>query len=93
MGHYAVSAVRYEAAGVMIRQVLLHELAAGGMGPPLEIGRDQLIGAVERGRVVAVPSGASEPSPIRLIQIRGRSYLRCDDLYEPSDDLTGLPSF
>jgi hypothetical protein len=93
MGHYAVSAVRYEASGVIIRQVLLHELAAGGMGPPVEIGRDQLIGAVERGRVVAVPSGKSEPFPIRLIQIRGRRYLRCDEFCDPSDDLTGLPSF
>lgn len=93
MGHYAVSAVRYEASGIMIRRVLLHELAAGGMGPPVEVGREQLIGAVERGRVVAVPKGTSAPSPIRLIQIRGRRYLRCDEFCEPSDDLTGLPSF
>lgn len=93
MEHYAVSAVRYEASGILIRRVLLHALAAGGMGPPLEIGREQLIGAVERDRVVAVPNGTSAPSPIRLIQIRGRCYLRCDELCEPADDLTGLPSF
>jgi hypothetical protein len=98
MTDYAVSAVRYSAEGSLVSRVQLHEIIAGRVGPPLEVGRDQLVGAVETGRVVVAirkePTGRYEPhGAIRLVGIKGRCYLRCDGDGSPSDDLSGLPPF
>jgi len=95
---YAVSAVRYDMDGNMIRKVHLHELCAGWMGPPIEVERDQLLGAVESGHVVVALqrafAGRHATAPrIRSIRTNGCIYLRCDDADEAADDLTGLPSF
>jgi hypothetical protein len=95
---YAVSAVRYTAEGSLVHRVRLHEVLPVSVGPPLEVGRDELVGVLEAGRlVVAVrqhPGGRYSPiTTIRLVGLKGRTYLRCDRMIAPSDDLSGLPHF
>jgi hypothetical protein len=95
---YAVSAVRYTAEGALVQRVRLHELLPAEIGPPLEVGRDQLVDVLETGRlVVAVrvhPTGRHSPlTTIRLVGLKGRSYLRSDGVVAASDDLSGLPHF
>ena len=97
-GDYAVSAVRYTAEGSLVHRVRLHEVLPVSIGPPLEVGRDDLVGVLESGRlVVAVrqdPRGRYSPvASIRLVGLKGRSDLRCDGEMVPSDDLSGLPHF
>lgn len=96
MASYAISAVRYEEGRPQVQRVVLHEIDRGVLGPPLEIGRDQLVGALESGRtVVTISKGLGRQyetrGRVRLIGSGGRGYVRCDDSPLPCDDLGDLP--
>ena len=96
--NYGISAVRYNADRSLVHRVRLHEMRADALGPPLEIGRDQLVGALEAGRVVLTiqtdAAGRFVPAAgARLVGVKGRLYVRCDEASAPSDDLTDLPRF
>jgi hypothetical protein len=94
--NYAVSAVRYEEG--LVRRVRLHEVRPGGVGPPLEISRAQLVQALQYGRIFVTirkdESGKfSARDPLRLVTVEGADYLRCDERDHPRDDLFDLPVF
>lgn len=98
MAEYAISAVRYSEDRSTICRVRAHEVRPGSVGPPLEITREHLLAAVRRGmRFLAIRTDArgrySAPAPVRLVEVGGRTYLRCDARAGSSDCLEGIEDF
>jgi len=97
-GEYAVSAVRFGADGALIQKARVHRVRPGSVGPPLEILRAQLVTAVEFGtRFVTLGPGAAgvftAQFDLRLIEVEGVQYLRCDDQTLAADHLPGVVEF
>ena len=95
---YVVAAVRYSADGTHIYKVRVHRVRPGSVDPPLEILRAQLLGALEFGRTfVPVDTrrarGQQAQAALRIVQVDGQKYLRCDAQSLPADHLPAVPEF
>lgn len=97
-GEYAVSAVRFSALGTLIYKLRVHRVRPGSVYPPLEILRAQLVSALAFGtRFVALcptdGSAHAATAEIRLVEVEGIQYIRCDAEELPADHLAGVSAF
>jgi hypothetical protein len=78
--------------------VRVHRVRAGSVDPPMEVARSVVVSALECGTVfMAITLGAggryTAHAPVRLVDVAGDWYLRCDADPLPADDLLGVLEF
>jgi hypothetical protein len=93
---FAISGVKYDVDHRRVYKLRVHRIRAGEAGAPMDVSRGQLVSAVGYGTTFLVArvndDGRVRPhAPLRVVQVDGVPYLRCDEERVPSDDFPDLP--
>jgi hypothetical protein len=95
---FAVSGVRYDSNRCRLYKVRVHRVRAGSVDPPMDVPRSVIVNALEFGTTfmaITLAAGGryTAHALVRLVEVDGETFLRCDADPLPVDDLLGVLEF